>query len=102
MSLIDTETKSKLMHTLKMYHEARSKTYSWVLNTIVFGMILLFAGTTVWLCYKNKKSTVEQYNQLLRDQEYVINKIRQYKGMQDAERLSTKLPVTENEHFLPF
>ena len=95
-TLVDEETKSKILYSLKRFHESKTRVYNTALNIIVAVFILLFGAFTAYACRANRKSPVELFNKQLQDQQYVIDKIRAYKGMMDSEQMMTRLPVTSN------
>jgi hypothetical protein len=99
--LIDTTTKTFLMSALQKAHETRMKYYSIVFNFVVFiGFILVFGGA-LYYCYLAKRSPEEQNYKMIKDQEYVLSKIRFYqeenKKIKDAAKeystLITDLPL---------
>jgi len=99
--LIDSTTKSFLMTALQNSHETRMKYYSIVFNFAVFiGFILVFGGA-LYYCYLAKRSPDEINYKMMKDQEYVLSKIRFYqeenKKIKDAAKeyssLITDLPL---------
>lgn len=99
--LIDSTTKSFLISALQKSHETRMKYYSIVFNFAVFmGFILVF-GFVLYYRYKSKPSREESNYKIIKDQEYVLSKIRFYqeenKKIQDAAKeystLLTDLPL---------
>ena len=76
--LIDSTTKTFLMTALQNSHETRMKYYSIVFNFAVFiGFILVFGGA-LYYCYLAKRSPDEINYKMMKDQEYVLSKIRFY------------------------
>ena len=76
--LIENSASYYLQQTLQKCHENRVTFYYYVLNILV---LLLFAGIvgfTLYYCYTNKPTDAEKQQKLLRDQEYVVSKIRYY------------------------
>jgi hypothetical protein len=99
--LIDSTTKTFLMTALQNSHETRMKYYSIVFNFAVFiGFILVFGGA-LYYCYLAKRSPDEINYKMMKDQEYVLSKIRFYqeenKKIKDAAKeyssLITDLPL---------
>ena len=99
--LIDSTTKTFLMTALQNSHETRMKYYSIVFNFAVFiGFILVFGGA-LYYCYSAKRSPDEINYKMMKDQEYVLSKIRFYqeenKKIKDAAKeyssLITDLPL---------
>ncbi len=99
--LIDTTTKSFLMSALQKSHETRMKYYSIVFNFAVFMVFILVFGFILYYRYKSKPSKEEANYKILKDQEYVLSKIRFYqeenKRIQEAAKeyssMITDLPL---------
>ena len=74
--LIETGARNYMQTALHTCHENRVKIYSYALNT---GVLVLFVATTaafLYYCYHRKPSEYERQQKLLRDQEYILSKIR--------------------------
>jgi len=104
-NLIENNAKNYLFNTLKQCHSTRVSIYYYVLN---FGILSLFLGVTclvLYYCNKEKMTEYERHQKMVKDQEYVLSKIRYYKDenqkMQQSRMSSiTNLPFTnmnENE-----
>lgn len=76
--LIDTQAKNYLYYTLSRCHDTRVKYNTIVLNVGVFFAFVCISGGILYYLYRSKPSPQEQYNKLMKDQEYVLSKIRYY------------------------
>lgn len=77
-SLIEPSVKNYMFNTLQKCHSNRVNIYFYVLN---FGILILFViivGMTLYYCYTQKPNEYERQQKLVRDQEYVMSKIRYY------------------------
>ena len=93
--LIESSVKNYIQDSLSICHENRIKIYYVSLN---IGILILFLGITaviLYYCYNKKKSPYEQHQKMLRDQEYILSKIRFYQTEQHNASSSsiTKLPM---------
>jgi hypothetical protein len=93
--LIEDTTKKFLHAILNKCHEKRVQIYTYALN---IGVFVLFVGITsivLYYCYKRKPTEYEAQQKLLRDQQYILSKIRYYQGENISRRTSdiTSLPV---------
>ena len=80
--LIETNITGYLHHSLKSCHNNRVKIYSYVLNIGILLIFICIVGVTLYYCYRRKPTAEEQRQKMLRDQEYVLSKIRFYQGEQ--------------------
>jgi uncharacterized protein YcfL len=78
-SLIEASTKNYLFNTLKQCHNNRVNLYYYVFNAIVFLIFIAIVGTILYRCSMNKPTEYERQQKILRDQQYVMSKIRYYK-----------------------
>ena len=96
--LIEATTKDYLFNTLKQCHTTRVNAYYYIFNIGVFLLFVAIACTILYRCSMNKPSEYERQQKLIRDQQYVMSKIRYYKD---------EVEKTENQHMtrltnLPF
>jgi hypothetical protein len=76
--LVEPTAKSFLYRTLQTCHDIKIKYFNLWLNLAVFiGFVGLF-GTILYFRYKGQPSPYEKRQQFLRDQQYVLSKIRYY------------------------
>jgi len=99
--LIEYSAKDYMSNVLQNCHETRVNIYLYLLN---FGVLILFIGITVlvlYYCYRNKRSPTEEKEKQIKEQEYILSKIRYYKNHQQniASKASiTGLPVLDLPH----
>lgn len=100
-SLIDSTTKTFLMSALQKSHETRMKYYSIVFNFAVFVVFVLVFGGVLYYCHINRKTPEEANYRIIKDQEYVLSKIRYFQEenqkIQNASKefsaMITELPL---------
>jgi hypothetical protein len=78
--LIETGVYNHIRNTLHNCREHRSNTFYVTLNVGIFLVFSFIFGTALYICYNQKKSPYETYQKQLKDQEYVLSKIRFYQG----------------------
>lgn len=93
-NLIETNAKNYLFNTLKKCHENRIVIYYYILN---IGVFLLFVGITsyvLYYCYNNKISDYEKEQKMIKEQQYIMSKIRFYQEEHKQQNQSniTNLP----------
>lgn len=105
--LIDESAKYFLDGALKKSHQVRVKFHTIIWNG---GLVFLFAcvfGAFLYYRYTHKPSQAEVNYKLIKDQEYVLSKIRyfqeQNQKMKEANRVApgseiTGLPVLSGDH----
>jgi hypothetical protein len=102
-NLIDAEAKIFLDATLQKCHETRVKFHSIALNLIVFAVFLLVVGGFLYYRYRSRPTTEDANYKIVKDQEYVLSKIRYFK--EENERIHkhtsplTGLPTFSEEAF---
>jgi hypothetical protein len=80
--LIEGNVNQYLYNTLRTCHENRVKIYSFALNAGVLLLFVLVVFTTLYYCYKQKPTAYEQQQKMLKDQQYILSKIRFYQAEQ--------------------
>jgi hypothetical protein len=92
--LIDPYAIYHLNNTLSKCHNTRAQLYSWSLNIGIIIFIVAIIGTYIYYCYKTKPSEYEVQQKMLRDQEYILSKIRYYQNENVNKQVSNidKLP----------
>jgi hypothetical protein len=94
--LIEHSLKSYMDNVLSNCHVTRVHVYHIVLNVSVFIVFILIIGITLYYCYKKKPSEIEYRQKMIRDQEYVLNKIRFYQEQKNKQVSPiTNLPIIE-------
>jgi len=80
--LIENGVRSYVHDTLTTCHENRIKIYSIALNVGVLVIFVAIVVATLYFCYRRKLTPYEERQKMLRDQEYVLSKIRFYQSEQ--------------------
>ena len=92
--LIETGVYTYLQNTLHNCREHRSRMFYMGLNLAVFLLFVGFIGTILYFCYTQKKSPYETYQKQLKDQEYILSKIRYYQGHMHNLNVRDKSNIT--------
>lgn len=96
--LIENGARFYMSSVLSGCHSNRVNIYLYALNIGVLIGFLGIVGLVLYYCYKNRLSPAEAYQKQLKEQEYVLSKIRFYKEHQAsiASRASiTGLPTVD-------
>ena len=96
--LIETGAVYYMSNVLNSCHSNRVNIYLYALNIGVLIIFLFVVGLILYYCHKNKLTPEENYQKQLKEQEYIMSKIRYYKDhqMSIASRASiTGLPTTD-------
>jgi hypothetical protein len=95
--LIENSMRHYLSSSLKVCHDNRVSTYLTTLNISVFVGFVLVVGLVLWFCRKTRRSPEEEHEKRIREQEYILSKIRFYQDHQRHINQSniTNLPVME-------
>ena len=95
-SLIDSNSKQYLMNTLQSCHENRVTIYYYVLNIGIFVLFCFLFGSALYMCYKNKPTPYEKHQKMMKEQEFILSKIRfhqnNFKQQQNQMSNITNLP----------
>ena len=97
--LIENSAKNYLLQSLQKCHQNRTTIYHYAFN---LGILVIFGGIVIMILYnsyKNKLTPYEAEQKMLRDQYYVLSKIKWYqedrKNTQESHSTSiTNLPYT--------
>jgi len=87
---------SEILHKC---HDTRVSVYQYSLNIGVFIIFIVIVGLVLYYCYRSKLTPEEEYQKKMREQEYVLSKIRVYKDHQRAIHSKsdiTALPTLDN------
>ena len=90
--LIDYGAKNYMSGILNRCHENRVNIYLYVFNFTVLLLFFLVVGFTLYYCHKTKMTPEEAHAKYIKDQEYVLSKIRFYKHHQQT--MSSKASIT--------
>jgi anaerobic C4-dicarboxylate transporter len=96
--LIEYGAHSYMSGILNKCHQNRINIYLYILNLGVLVFFCLIVALVLYYCYKRKLSPDEEYEKRLKEQEYVLSKIKMYKEHQRsiASRSSiTGLPTLD-------
>jgi hypothetical protein len=101
INLIEPNVKNYLYDTLQKCHSTRINIYYYVLNIGVLLFIVGVFGFALYYSSKQKLTDYELQQKLIKDQQYVLSKIRYYKEdkktIEDSKMSSiTNLPFTES------
>jgi hypothetical protein len=77
--LIESSAKNFLFQTLQKCHNNRVTIYYYCLNFGILAVFVLVVGLVLYFSYKNKLTPYEMQQKMLKDQQYVLSKIRYYK-----------------------
>ena len=94
--LIESSSKYYLGETLSQFHEKRKNLYSLILNSLVLIMFVAIFGTTLYFNRRTKLSPYDKHIKSLKDQEFILRKIRNYQQEEKEGKLLTTLPIVYN------
>jgi len=93
--LIENSAKTYLFQTLQKCHVNRVSIYYYALN---FGVLFLFVGTValvLYYCSKQKLSEYDKQQKMLKDQQYILSKIRYYQEDKKERQRSQVSGITD-------
>ena len=92
--LIEPSAKHFLYSTLQKCHDNRVQLYTIALNVIVFILFVVILCVILYYCYKRKLSPEELQQKMLKEQQYILSKIRFYQNENIHKKTSdiTNLP----------
>jgi hypothetical protein len=67
-----------LQNTLQKCHENRVNVYYYFLNIMVLLTFFSIVGFILYYCYNHKLSDYDKQQKMLKDQEFIISKIRYF------------------------
>lgn len=94
--LIETGAFSHMKYILNKCHDTRVRIYLNSLNIIVFLIFCIIFGSALYYCYRKKLSPDQEADKMLKDQEYILSKIRFYKEHQKHITESSKITQLPN------
>ena len=96
--LIENHTKYYLYETLRSCHNYRQNSYIFQWNLFIFIVFITVFGFSLYLCFQRKKLlNANSENKLQKDQEYILNKIKEMREMEKVQtqmKMMTQLPVS--------
>jgi hypothetical protein len=93
--LIEYTTKNYLFNTLQQCHNNRVTIYYYALNIGVFLFILIVFGGFLYFCSRQKLSDHEKQQKMVKDQQYILSKIRYYQEDKKQRQESQTSNITE-------
>lgn len=92
--LIESNVRYYLGRSLGKCHEYKSQIYSWVFNIGVFLVFVITLGVVLYLRKRRELPPWEREEKMLREQNYILSKIREYQIDQKRQSsMITDLPV---------
>jgi hypothetical protein len=95
--LIENNVKYYLFDHLQKCHQHKTTLYSWVFNISIFLVFFTVLFLVLYFSRKNKLTPYELEEKQLKEQQYVLSKIREYK-MEKTKKPQTISAITN----LPF
>jgi hypothetical protein len=99
-TLIEPNSLLHINNTLHKCHEKRISIYYYVLNGGILLLFVLIFGLALYFCHTNKPSQYEKHQQMLKDQDLILSKIRYHQDVhkQRESQMSniTNLPYTHS------
>lgn len=96
--LIENSTKNYIFNTLNQCHTNRVTVYYYALNIGVFLFIVIIFGGFLYYCSRHKLSDHEKQQKMMKDQQYILSKIRYYQEDKKQRQESQMSSITD----LPF
>jgi hypothetical protein len=99
--LIENTAKNYLFNTLRRCHDNRVNIYYYIFNIGIFLIFSSIFGYVLYYCYTHKLSDFEKERRMLKDQQYIMSKIRFYQEESNERKTSniTNLPFTSDNKF---
>jgi len=92
--LYDNRTLNFINNNLKNCHGVRVSYYTYIFNFSIFFLFVMIVGFTLYTLSHYKRSKYEIQEKTLKDQEYILSKIRYYKdNVKEKSSLITELPT---------
>lgn len=93
--LIENSARNYLYQTLQKCHTNRVSIYYYVLNIGVFLLFVGIFGLALYYCSKQKLTEYEKQQKILKDQQYVLSKIRYYQEDKKERQRSQISGITD-------
>ena len=97
--LIENSASFYLQQNLHKCHETRVNFYYYLLNISVLLLFGFIVGITLYFCYTNKPSDEERQLRMVKDQEYIVSKIRYYQEENKDKREHDSSYITDLPRF---
>jgi len=92
--LIENTAKHYLLETLQKCHHNRTMVYHCAFNIGVLVILFGIVAMVLYSAYKNKLSPYEAQQKMMRDQHYVLSKIKWYQEDRKNTENSQMSPIT--------
>jgi hypothetical protein len=93
--LIEPSMQNHLFNTLQQCHSNRVNVYFYALNIGVVVLLVLFFGGTLYYCSKQKLGDYEKNQRMVKDQQYILSKIRYYQDDKKNRQQSQGTGITD-------
>ena len=96
--LIEHQAGHYMCQTFKHCHDKRIITYSFIFNVTIVFVFGIVTGLILYLLYKQKKTPDQQKENILRDQKYILEKIKSLKEQKQyylENESITKMPMPD-------
>ena len=93
--LIENSARNYLFQTLQKFHTNRVSIYYYALN---FGVLFIFVGIValvLYYCSKQKLSDYDKQQKMIKDQQYILSKIRYYQEDKKEQQRSQVSGITD-------
>jgi anaerobic C4-dicarboxylate transporter len=90
--LIENGARTYMSGILNKCHDTRVSIYLYALNLGVLIGFCIIVALVLYYCYKKKLSPEEEYQKRVKDQEYILSKIKVYKEQQ--RNISSRASIT--------
>ena len=90
--LIEQTAHSYMSNVLHKCHGNRVNIYLYALNCGVLILFILVTGLVLYYCHKTKTTPQENQQKLIKEQEYILSKIKYYKDHQRS--IASKSSIT--------
>jgi hypothetical protein len=95
--LIEPMAKNYLFDNLKQCHSTKTTLYINIWNLLIFVGFIIITASILYLCATRKETPKEKEEKLRKDQEYILNKIRSLREIDNYRNQMnsmTKMPYT--------
>jgi hypothetical protein len=80
--LVDNLSKQYLQNVLKQCNQTRTNMYVTMFNLIVLAILFIGGAITLYILYSSRPNKQQAYQKMMKDQDYVLSKIRFYQEQQ--------------------
>mgnify|MGYP003977976643 CR=1 FL=1 len=94
-SLVDYSAKSFILNKLQQCHTTRVNIYSYALNSSILIAFACIVYLTLYYSRKNKLTTAEKKFRMMKEQEFILSKIRFHKELEETKKETTYSNITD-------